>query len=213
MQLVTTIAKSEIAGADSKDSLVETGSLIDSKGNTVAAFTRNGDGSFAFDLPADTVIRAGAEQIAPSDGNAGTGMVLLASVLVNLNDNTAADQPLFTCPVSRKAIILDLVFHDASDDVGVAEVAVGWGIGGDGVATLISFAASGLFHQDSFRAGYPDIGASVGFMKNSCRVGTAGQVLNLSVQTAEGAARTVIVDVWGYLTNAAGVPQANISVP
>ncbi len=59
MQFLTRIVKSEIAGADGHDSLVESGIVYDSKGNIIATFIRNGDGTIGLALPAGAVISVG----------------------------------------------------------------------------------------------------------------------------------------------------------
>lgn len=48
MRLETTIIKSEISDAHGADTGIETGTLLDEKGNAVAVFRRNGDGSITF---------------------------------------------------------------------------------------------------------------------------------------------------------------------
>ena len=138
--------------------------------------------------------------VAPLLVKTNTAPVLLSSTTVDLNDDTAK-QSLFTVPSSRRAIVTRVDIDKLSADPGVAEFTMGW----DSLASdcLDPFLLSDLVPLAT-KFG------SILVQPTSWLVGTAGQALGLKVTTEQGSTLTAKVNVFGYLTDANGVPVANI---
>ena len=150
-----------------------------------------------------------------NEAHTGTdGTFLLSSTTVNLNDGTAAKQPLYTCPASRNAIPTNVVLHHFSaDPTGTFSASLGWNAG---ATNIVGNAGSSDFsgdHTGAWILGIPDVSDGAQFLSYSPVMGTPADVLGLKVQTPEGSALTCKVDVFGYLTSTAGVPSANVIIP
>jgi len=131
----------------------------------------------------------------------GVAPILLSSTAINLNEGTAAKQALYTVPASRRAIVTRIDLDKLSDDPVDAAFTMGWNAGATN--TLDPFLLSDLV-TSSAKFG------SILVQPTSWLVGTAAQVLGLAVSTPQGSALAARVNVFGYLTDADGLPVANI---
>lgn len=129
-----------------------------------------------------------------------TAPILLSSTAVNLN-SSAAKQNLFAVPASQRAIVTRVDIDMLSADPTLAEFTMGWNAGADDC--LAPFLLSDLVPLAT-KFG------SILVQPTSWLVGTAGQALGLKVSTVQGSTLTAKVNVFGYLTDAAGVPIANV---
>lgn len=172
------------------------------------AFVQGGD----LHLDAGKTVRVNGVDALGGSGGAPTqtGIILLSSTTVDLNEGTVAKQPLYTCPVSRRVIVTNVVFQNFSANPTDFYALIEWvsddvaflGITGYGTTPFTSaMAALGNVFD-------PNTGGTI--LRDNPVIGTEGQILGLKVETPEGSALTAIVDVFGYLTNASGVPQANL---
>jgi|CXWL01.1.fsa_nt_gi hypothetical protein len=126
---------------------------------------------------------------------------LLSSEEIDLNEGTAAKQVQYTVPANRRAIVTRIDIDKLSAAPTIAEFTVGWNAGA--TDCLDPFLLSDLI-TDAAKFG------SILVQPTSWLVGTAGQSLGLAVSTPEGSALTARANVFGYLTDANGVPVANI---
>lgn len=160
--------------------VVEILELLDRNGNVVATFGKAVDGSGSLTLTGDLSV---SEPIA-QDQIEGTLVQILASVSVNLNQGTAAKQPLYTVPVGKKLITTVLILR-MSGVRSVAVIAFGFNAAADNMGEPNITGATTLKQVT---------GDDLAFIE-----GTAGQVLGLAVTTPEGSPLTASVDVLGYL--------------
>lgn len=173
--------------------------------NTSAIFTcvsLSGTGAGSWDV---TYISSGGSS------NTGTASVLLASQSVDLNDGTHTKQPIYTCPASRRAVITNIVMQEFSGTVTSALLNIGWNANADDVTAEMNLPGLGASSTQSVNCASRS--ETFQLMLANPVIGTAGDVLGLKNTQAEGSALTAIVDVFGYLTDTSGVPQANINVP
>ena len=113
----------------------------------------------------------------------------LASVSANLNVTTKTT--LYTVPASKVAYITKVVVRDASTDLTTAEFGFGYDAGATDV--IAHAAHTGLTGPTLYEV----IPAKVGALE-----GAAAAVLGIKCSTAQGAAATAVVDVFGYLVDA-----------
>lgn len=113
----------------------------------------------------------------------------LSTTSVNLNVTTKTT--LYTVPASKVAYITKVVVRDASTSLTTAEFGVGYDANGTDV--IGNAAHTGLTGPTL----YEIIPAKVGALE-----GAAAAVLGLKCGTAQGAAATAVVDVFGYLVDA-----------
>jgi len=145
--------------------------------------------------------------------NTGTMPILLSSTLGNLNEDTEAKQPLYTCPASRRAVLTNIVMHKSSGSPGTAAFSIGWDGGVSDVASVDFNTAGSLGTAQALNLNIADIPNAANLMNPSPTVGTAAEVLGLKVLNPHGSFLTCKVDVFGYLTDTNGVPVANVLVP
>lgn len=154
-----------------------------------------------------------------NEAHTGTdGMFLLSTATVNLNDGTAAKQPLYTCPAARNVIPTNVVLHHFSGNPTTFAASIGWDAGADNVVvnlTASAFIGSPTIadHTAAWLTSIPDTADGITVLSWTPTMGTPADVLGLIVQTPEGSALTCKVDVFGYLTSTVGVPSANIIIP
>lgn len=153
---------------------------------------------------------------AAGGGNTGTGIILLSSTTVNLNDGTHAKQTLYTVPANKRAIVVGWIMQKFSAGVTVpTTISAGWNASANDVIDQVAFddtinavPAGGMtnfaIYQGTF-SGSPMLPVPA--------VGAAGDILGFKCVTAAGSALTAICDVFGYLTATNGTPSANINVP
>lgn len=114
--------------------------------------------------------------------------VLLASIAVDFNDDSAA-QELYTVPEGFIFIPYRLDLRNASVSLTTASVSFGFNdpdfddVIADGTYTALT-------GPTLYQTVFPDAGATIG---------EAGDVLSMLVNTEQGAAATGVVDVLGYL--------------
>lgn len=138
--------------------------------------------------------------------------MLLSSTTVNLNEGTAAKQPLYTCPASKRCIITNIVMQKFSASGSVGAGSIGWNAGATDVGAY-TLASTPVTTASVFNWSLYNTNAGTGIMGVSSPVyvtGTAADVLGLKVTEAEGSALTCKVDVYGYWTDTSGVPIANV---
>jgi hypothetical protein len=132
------------------------------------------------------------------DKSALVGPTLLSSILVDLNEGTAAKQDLYTVPALRRGkpgyIEIDLLSNAPTN----AEFTIGWNSGANDV--LVD-----PFHLADLITSTADGGQLLG-PPRAIRVGAAGESLGLVATTPNGSALTARINVFGYLTDAGGVP-------
>lgn len=126
---------------------------------------------------------------------------LLSSTAVNLNELTAAKQALYTVPASRRALITRVDVDKLSAVPTAAQFTMGWNAAAND--TLDPFQVSDLIDAVT-KFG------SILVQPTSWLVGTAAQVLGLAVSTPQGTGLTARINVFGYLTDEAGVPIVNV---
>lgn len=143
-----------------------------------------------------TDIAAPMQVIGVSNDNPGThqwdfmtaDVCLARGVSVDLNSTTK--QTLYTVPTGRDCIITKIVIRNASAAVTTANGGFGWDAGGSSV----------IAHFDIFNH---LIGTGVYAIKEpdatSPVKGASTSVLGFKATTPEGSARTMVVDVFGYL--------------
>ncbi len=115
---------------------------------------------------------------------------LLASVAA-VDLDALAETTLFTCPAGKSCIITKVVMRLATGagiPLGTASISFGWNTGD--ADDVIANGVRGL----TAATNYIIIGAA-----NDGVVGIAAGTFKITVQTAEGAALTVTLDVFGYL--------------
>jgi hypothetical protein len=150
----------------------------------------------AADLP------AGGEFIAPR---------LLSSTVVDLNEGTAAKQALYTCPAGRRCVITEIVAQKASANPGGFAGSMGWNALADDVVLGNEVFGAGQWSSTTKHLLLTAFVTGGGAIPMNPVTGAAGEVLGLKISTPEGSALTCRVDVFGYLTDAAGVPVAGIA--
>jgi hypothetical protein len=131
-----------------------------------------------------------------------TAPMLLSSVLVDLNDGSAAKQALYTVPASRRGKPSQIEIDFLSDAPENAEFTIGWNDDADDVL-------GDPFHLADLITDTADCGQLLA-PSRSIRVGTAAQVLGLAVTTPEGSTLTARINTYGHLTTTLGVPVGNI---
>ena len=145
----------------------------------------------AFDATRLWVLPTGSET-APATATSGGAAIVegkLSTTTCNLNVTTKTT--LYTVPASKVAYITKVVVRDASTSLTTAEFGVGYDAGGTDV--IANAAHTGLTGATL----YEIIPAKVGALE-----GAAAAVLGLKCGTAQGAAATAVVDVFGYLVDA-----------
>lgn len=123
--------------------------------------------------------------------------LVLASVVVNLNEGTGAKQTLYTVPANRRAILTRVDIDGLSAIPTNAEFKMGWNGAADDV--LVD-----AFHLADLITATTSAGRITG--QDALRVGTTTQALGLAVTTVQGSALTGRINVFGYLTDGNGVP-------
>lgn len=131
----------------------------------------------------------GVAGVLTSNGASVTEGLLSTTAAVNLNVTTKST--LFTVPASKVAYITKVVVRDPSIDLTTVEFGVGFDAGG---ADVIANAAHTALTGPTL---YEVIPAKAG-----AKEGAAAAVLGLKCGTAQGAAATATVDVFGYLVDA-----------
>ncbi len=115
---------------------------------------------------------------------------LLTSV-ASVDLDALAETTLFTCPAGKSCVVTKVVMRLATGGglpLGTASISFGWNTGdaddviANGVRALTA------------ATNYIIIGAA-----NDAEIGVAAGTFKITVQTAEGAALTVTLDVFGYL--------------
>lgn len=156
----------------------------------------------------------GVVDVPSGGGSTGTMAVLLSSTEVDLNEGAQAKQSLFTCPLSRRCIPTEIVLHDVSSAPAVAFISIGWNSGADDVVSELRFAnISGPQTTQAFILSMQTAADANTLMSYKPAVGIADDILGVVVYTPEGSPCTCRFDVFGYLTDEAGVPVANVLVP
>ena len=138
--------------------------------------------------------------IAPLLVKTATVPILLSSVVVDLNEGTAAKQGLYTVPAGRRGIVTRVDIDKLSAAPTNAAFTMGWNAGA--TDTLDPFILSDLV-SSATKFG------SILVQPTSWLVGTAAQNLGLAVSTPQGSALTARYNIFGYLTDVNGVPIAN----
>ena len=117
-------------------------------------------------------------------------ITLLESVS-GVDVNTTTKQTLFTVPVGKVAIITHIIVRNASVNLNTANGGFGFDAGGSDVVAHEAYAElDGATKVKVFKAD-----------KGSVR-GAAADILGSKCTTAQGAAATVDIDVFGYLFDA-----------
>lgn len=103
--------------------------------------------------------------------------------------NVLAETVLFTVPAGKECHVTKIVMHSASAAIGAAKIQCGFNTGpandviaNTGIITLSITDYYIIFHA-----------------KDDAKIGAAADDFSLQVETQEGAADTVLIDVFGYL--------------
>ena len=114
---------------------------------------------------------------------------LLAGGIGPIDLNVLAETVLFTVPVGKECHITKIVMHSASGAIAAAKIQCGFNTGpandviaNTGIITLSITDYYIIFHA-----------------QDNAKIGAAADDFSLQVETQEGAADTVLIDVFGYL--------------